>query len=290
MANFFGTDINNNFNGTANNDNMFGAGGNDTLNGNAGNDNLFGDSGNDSLIGGLGADLLYGGEGNDTLDGTGGGADQLFGGVGDDVYVINSNLDTLEEGFNQGIDTVRSSITYSLDANIENLVLTGTALNGTGNSLSNQITGNSSNNNLIGNSGNDTITGGNGNDTLAGGAGNDVLIDGNGNDQFVFNTSFASAGVDTINNLSVNLDKIVLSKAIFTALESGVGTLIASDFATVNSDAAAATSSAEIVYNSANGRLFYNPDNADIGFGSGGHFATLTGNPAISRTDILVIA
>lgn len=79
-------------------------------------------------------------------------------------------------------------------------------------------------------------------------------------------------------------------RAIFTALESGIGTLFASDFATVNSDAAAATSSAEIVYNSANGRLFYNADNADVGFGSGGHFATLTGNPAITRTDILVIA
>lgn len=291
MANFFGSDINNNFNGTADNDNMFGAGGNDTLNGNAGNDNLFGDSGNDSLIGGLGADLLYGGEGNDTLDGTGGGADQLFGGVGDDVYVINSNLDTIEEGFNQGIDTVRSSINFSLlGTNIENLVLLGTAINGTGNGSSNQITGNSSNNNLIGNGGNDTITGGNGNDTIAGGAGNDLLIDGNGDDQFVFNTTFAFAGVDTINNLSVNFDKIVLSKAIFTALESGVGTLLASDFATVNNDDAAATSFAEIVYNTTNGKLFYNADNADVGFGSGGHFATLTGNPAITRTDILVIA
>lgn len=292
MANFFGSDINNNFNGTANNDNMFGAGGNDTLNGNAGNDNLFGDSGNDSLIGGLGTDLLYGGEGNDTLDGTGDDIDQLFGGVGNDVYIINNKLDTIEESFNQGIDTVRSSVDFSLfGTNIENLVLLGTAINGTGNSSNNEITGNNSNNNLIGLGGNDIITGGSGDDTLAGGAGNDVLIDGAGNDQFVFNTTFAFAGVDTINNLSVNLDKIVLSKAIFTALDGGVNAnLIASDFAIVNNDAAAAISNAEIVYNNTNGRLFYNPDNADIGFGTGGHFATLNGNPAITRTDVLVIA
>jgi hypothetical protein len=39
---------------------------------------------------------------------------------------------------------VRSSITWTLGANIENLVLTGTAaINGTGNSLANRITGNS---------------------------------------------------------------------------------------------------------------------------------------------------
>ncbi len=291
MANFPGTEANNNFNGTADNDNMFGAGGNDTLNGNGGNDNLFGDSGNDLLIAGAGNDYLYGGEGNDTLDATAGGADQLFGGVGDDVYIINSTIDTISEFFAQGTDTVISSVTYTLDANIENLVLTGTGnINGTGNSLSNEITGNSGNNNLSGGFGNDTITGGNGNDTLAGGAGNDLLIDGNGDDQFLFNTTFASAGVDTINNLSVNFDKIVLSKAIFTALESNPGTLLASDFAVVNSDAAAATSSAEIVYNSTNGRLFYNQDNSDLGFGTGGHFATLTGSPNISRTDILVVA
>lgn len=291
MANFFGTEVNNNFNGTANDDNMFGAGGNDTLNGNGGNDNLFGDSGNDLLIAGAGNDYLYGGEGNDTLDATGGGADQLFGGVGDDVYIVNSSIDTISEAFGQGTDTVRSSASYTLDGNIENLVLTGTAnLNGTGNFSNNEITGNSGNNNLSGGFGNDTITGGSGNDTLAGGAGNDVLIDGIGDDHFLFDSTFAFAGVDTINNLSVGFDKIVLSKAIFTALESGVGTLIFSDFATVTSDAAAATSSAEIVYNSTNGRLFYNQDNSDLGFGTGGHFATLTGSPNISRTDILVVA
>jgi Ca2+-binding RTX toxin-like protein len=113
------------FTGTLAADNIFGAGGNDTLNGGGGNDNIYGDSGNDSLNSGAGLDFLYGGEGNDTLNALDLGIDDLFGGIGDDVYIVNTIDDNLVEGPNQGIDIVRSSVTYTLDANVENLLLTG---------------------------------------------------------------------------------------------------------------------------------------------------------------------
>lgn len=84
--------------------------------------------------------------------------DTLIGGAGDDTYVL-SRGDLVRESVNGGTDTVQASINYSLGANVENLVLTGTAnLNGTGNSLDNVITGNAGNNVLNGGTGIDTAS------------------------------------------------------------------------------------------------------------------------------------
>jgi len=61
------------------------------------------------------------------------------------------------ENLNEGTDTVQSSVTYTLGANVENLTLTGSAaINGTGNDLNNVLTGNSAANVLTGGAGNDT--------------------------------------------------------------------------------------------------------------------------------------
>jgi hemolysin type calcium binding protein len=65
--------------------------------------------------------------------------------------------DTVIEAASAGTDTVQSSVSYTLTANVENLTLTGAAAsNGTGNTLSNILTGNSANNILTGSAGNDT--------------------------------------------------------------------------------------------------------------------------------------
>jgi Ca2+-binding RTX toxin-like protein len=297
----FGNDFANNLVGGAAADDIFGAGGNDILNGAGGNDKLFGELGNDLLIAGAGLDFLYGGDGDDTLNATGAGNDDLFGGIGSDVYIVNRTTDNLVEGLNQGIDIVQSSASYTLDPNVENLVLTGvTNINGFGNGLTNQITGNSGNNYLGGSGGDDILSGLGGNDTLNGDEGNDILNGGANVDRFLFDTALPAAGVDTINDLIVGSDKIVLNKStVFSALET-IGTeagaiLLASDFASINVAAGSEVSTAqnnpnEIVYNRQTGSLFYNANDAAAGFGvGGGKFATIVGSPdTVSRTDFLV--
>ena len=120
--------------------------------------NLIGNTANNNLIGNAGDNLLNGGKGIDTLNG----------GFGDDTYVVDTITDTITENTNEGIDTVQSSVTFSLNtiANVENLILTGSAsIKGTGNLLDNLITGNSGGNILDGGIGIDSLIGGAGNDT-----------------------------------------------------------------------------------------------------------------------------
>jgi VCBS repeat-containing protein len=163
--------------------------------GNAGDNTITGNSGANTLDGGLGADLLYGGQGNDlliggagddTLDG-GTGSDALQGGAGNDIYMVDHSADTIVETADGGTDTVHASVSYTLSANVEALVLTGTGnLDGTGNAQDNVVTGTGGDNVLAGMDGNDTLAGMDGNDTLAGGAGDDLLLGGAGNDTYVF--------------------------------------------------------------------------------------------------------
>jgi Ca2+-binding RTX toxin-like protein len=160
--------------------------GNDVISGNTGNDTLDGGKGDDKILGGKGNDKLIGGDGNDTLKG-GEGADTMQGGDGNDYYFIDDAKDVVTEsnknGHLGGDDTIESTISYILDKNIENLVLTGDKkIDGTGNEFANQISGNSAENVLTGNAGNDDIFGDKGADTLFGGDGEDFLNGGEGAD------------------------------------------------------------------------------------------------------------
>ena len=132
----------------------------------------------------------------------------LQGGTGNDTYIVYDATDQVIEKAGQGTDLVRSSHSYTLGANVENLTLTGTAaVNGTGNSLANLITGNSAANVIRGGAGGDTLIGGGAGDTLTGGAGADHF-------KFTDISDSASGAADRITDFSGKKgqgDKIDLS-------------------------------------------------------------------------------
>ncbi len=160
-----------------------------------------------AAINGTGNNLdnyITGNSAANTLDGGSGGVDTLAGGSGNDIYVVDTTTDIILENSNEGTDTVQSSVSYTLGANLENLTLTGTtAINATGNALNNILTGNSAVN---------TLTGGLGNDTYIIGAGDIVVED-------------ASAGTDTVQSsisytLDANIEYLTLTG---TAAINGTG-------------------------------------------------------------------
>jgi Ca2+-binding RTX toxin-like protein len=168
-----------------------GSGGPDAINGTSASEVLAGFGGNDTLNGGDGNDLLDGGAGDDTMNGGG----------GNDIYVVDSLGDALNDS--SGIDTVMSSMNYTLSLGFENLILAGGsgAAFGVGNASTNWIEGNELTNTLIGLGGNDVLDGGAGGDFLFGGTGDDVYLVDSGSDtvdEGFLQPSLGFGGNDTI--------------------------------------------------------------------------------------------
>lgn len=166
------------------------------------------------------ADTLVGSSGNDTLDGKLG-ADTMTGGNGNDVYVVDNASDRVVETntSTSQIDTVQASVSWTLGANLENLVLTGvSAINGTGNERHNFITGNAANNVLDGAAGADSMSGGDGNDTYYVDNADDTVIETNSN--------AAPGGVDSVHSslaaytLSNNVERLYIDS---TGAANGTG-------------------------------------------------------------------
>ena len=163
-----------------------------------------GNAANNTITGNSAANILNGGTGADTL----------IGGLGDDVYITDGG-DRIIEAADAGIDLVKSSVTHSLSANLENLTLTGSsAINGNGNALNNKIRGNAGDNRLDGRTGADT---------LIGGAGDDIYVT-DGGDTI---SETAGGGSDLVRSsvgyaLGANLENLTLTG---TAAINGTGNL-----------------------------------------------------------------
>ncbi|MDQ4086575.1 MAG: hypothetical protein M3177_00955 [Pseudomonadota bacterium] len=229
------------------------------------------------------ANDLIGNYGANRLDG-GGGVDDMVGDDGNDTYIVDVSGDKVFELSGEGTDTVRSSATFVLPANVEKLVLTGTApISGTGNSSANIMAGNAGANDLRGEAGADTLNGGGGNDRLFGGTGNDTLKGDAGADRFYFNTALnAATNKDKITDFNPADDSIHLAASIFSGI-AGTGTLAASAF---RNGKAAADSSDRIIYDKAAGNIWYDSD----GTGSAAKilFATVAPGVSLTNADFIV--
>lgn len=173
---------------------------NDSLIGGSADDWLTAWGGDDILRGNKGNDFLRGGDGNDVLDG-GAGADSMDGGLGNDIYYINNPGDRIIEVVNLGVDTLYTSINYTLSDNLNIETLRASA--GT---LGIKIAGNKFTN---------TLVGGEGDDVLIGGSGRDILVGGAGSDTFTFrsirDSINGSAGRDQVSDFLTGTDRIDLS-------------------------------------------------------------------------------
>ncbi|HEX2591334.1 MAG TPA: calcium-binding protein, partial [Rhizomicrobium sp.] len=226
--------------GGTGNDRLDGGAGADRMTGGLGNDTYYVDNKGDVVIekAGEGTDTVYSEisyvlgstleklvlMGGKSIDGTGngldnaltgnwsdnvldgkGGQDRMEGLGGNDTYIVDDIRDKVIESANNGHDTIRAKVSFTLSSNVEDGVLLGTAnISMTGNAADNKLIGNDGNNTLSGGRGIDQLLGGNGDDTLVGGAEGDTLRGGLGADRFVFtNTSDSQAGArDTIMDFS----------------------------------------------------------------------------------------
>ena len=265
----------------------------ETLEGTTGRDHITGLGGQDYLYGNEGADFLVGGQGGDELTG-GSGADAMFGGEGDDFFDVDDLGDVVVESGDEGFDFIQASVSYTLGAHVEVLLLWGeAATDGTGNALDNFLWGSEHNNTLLGLGGNDLLDGSYGDDSLQGGDGDDFLVGGDGADNLTggdgsdvfsfgtWGTPLGTGDIDTITDFSLGEDTIELDGSIFTSLSPGA--LSASAFVI---GTAAADASDRIIYNNTTGSVYYDADGngAEVAV----EFAILASLPNLTASDIWV--
>src|SRR5262249_55279526 len=121
-----------------------------------------------------------------------------------DVYFVDDAGDMVIENIGEGNDAIFSTVHLALPANVEILVLQGSAdLQGYGNGDANM---------LYGNAGGNLLDGRGGADAMLGGAGNDVYVVDNAGDMVIENANEGSDAVfSTIDyTLTANVETLVL--------------------------------------------------------------------------------
>lgn len=231
------------------------------------------------VSGGESADLILGFGGNDTLTGNGG-ADTIDGGNGNDL---------ISAYWEFSLPVVYGIGGPGGDGAVDSLV--GGAGNDTlvGDGDADRISGGTGNDLLMGFYGADVLNGGTGNDTLVGGAGVDVLTGGAGRDWFFFDT-FSTFGSDKIKDFTPGQDKIVIQVSSFDgSYTAGMDLGATGHFAAnLTGRANSPAGVSQFVYDTDNGKLFWDEDGA--GGAKGVLLATLSGLPALTAADVLVIA
>lgn len=134
---------------------------------------------------------------------------------------------------------------------------------------------------LFGGLGADRLDGGAGDDWLEGGPGADVLTGGTGRDSFVVAAATAG-GADIISDFAQGIDRLVLTGA--SALGTAPRSPVAAQAFVVGPRAQ--TADQHLIYDSATGALFYDPDGA--GGAAQVQIATLTGRPWLTAADIVL--
>ena len=230
--------------------------------------NLTGNALRQVITGNAGANILNGGV--DVV------SDTLVGGLGNDTYIINTSSDLITEFAAGGTaDVVQASVSFTLasDDYIETMQTTNaellTAINLTGNSVTQAITGNAGANILNGMFGNDTLTGGLGSDT------------------FLFNTALSAASNrDTITDFDVAADTISLEDSVFAFIGTQGLALAANLFKNLTTGGAVDADD-KILFNDVTGAIFYDSDGS--GATAAIQFATLTGAPTVDQNDFFVV-
>ena len=174
-----------------------------------------------NLTGNALAQSIIGNAGNNTLDdGGAGAADTLTGSIGNDTYYVSNAGTVIVEGAGQGTNdrvATRVSFTLAADDNIESLttIASGstTAINLTGNALSQSISGNAGANVL------DSFTGAA--DTLTGLGGNDTYIIRNSGDVIVEaagqgTADVVSAAISFVLDVSDDIETLQTNDALGT--------------------------------------------------------------------------
>lgn len=145
---------------------------------------ITGDGKKNYLIGTSLADTINGGAGIDTMEG----------GAGDDTYIVDNTKDVIIELVGEGSDTVQSSVSYTLSAEVENITATAADITLTGNAKDN----------ILSDGGQSTVS-------LKGGTGNDTyLLSGTGT------TITDTGGIDTVSSAAA------ITLASFTTIENAI--------------------------------------------------------------------